>query len=58
MRREAEREYGEMVEAGGGRQYHGFGWTSMEKSWKGKDKDQIKEFKARTTSMPKPLMAV
>ena len=30
----------------------------MEKSWKAKDKDQIKEFKARTTSMPKPLMAV
>ena len=50
--KEREAEEGEMVV--GGRQEHGFERTSEERSRKGKDKEQMKEDKART-STPKPL---
>ena len=44
----------EMVVARGGRQEHGFVRTSKEKSWKGKDKEQMKEDKARKSTPKTP----
>jgi hypothetical protein len=50
---EEEEENGKMVVVGGGRQELGFTRTSEEKSSEGKDKEPMKEDKART-STPKP----
>ena len=44
----------EMVISGGGRQEQGVTRTSEEKIWKGKDKEQMTEDKARTTTLKLP----